>query len=126
MKPTKRGICIDNELANFVYELHRLAKISENKVYLRMLQIAKEDLAPFEGRGLVAVLVSPWETIRNLPALRRQMEKRSYGGKLRAVVGIRLTGADYVALRSFMQKHKTTISGGLREIVQRILTTEAA
>ena len=66
MKPTKRGICIDNELANFVYELHRLTKTSENKMYLRMLQIARQDLAPFQGRALVAVLetsaLNNWRT----------------------------------------------------------------
>jgi hypothetical protein len=69
------------------------------------------------------VIKEPWEEVRQLPALRRQMEKRSHG-RLSSVAGVRLTVADYVALRNFAKNNKTTISAGLRQIVHRILATE--
>lgn len=125
MKPTKRGICIDNELANYVYTLARAAHVSENQVYQRLLQIGRQDLAPFEGKALVAVIRDPWEAVQQLPALKRQLEKRSHG-ILAAPTATRLTVAENQAFRQFATRKKTTRSALQRDLVRRLLATEAA
>jgi hypothetical protein len=123
MRPEKFGIAIDSEMANWLWGITRLVHRKRNAVVVRLLQIARQDLAPFEGKALARVIKDPWQAVRDLPALRRQIEKRGHG-HLASVAGVRLTVADYVALRDFAKNHNTTTSAGLRQIVHRILATE--
>jgi hypothetical protein len=125
MRPEKFGIAIDQNLANWIWEVSRVAGKRRNAVIVRLLEIAQQDLAPFERKALARVIKDPWQTVKELPALRRQIEKRGHG-QLAVVAGTRLTVADYAALRDFAKKYNTTTSAGLRQIVHRILATEAA
>jgi len=125
MKPTKRGICVDNELASWVYTLAKAAKISENKVYVRLLEIAREDLAPFDDAGLRRILTSAWQAIAKLPALRRQLERRSHS-RLLSPTATRLTISEKSALKELARKNKTTMSAIQRDVLQRILAAEAS
>lgn len=119
-----RGVRFNEETIAWIYDVHRKAGVSEARVIERVFQIGRQDLAPFEGKALVAVIKEPWEVAQQLPALRRQMEKRGHG-RLSSVAGVRLTVADYVALRGFAKNHGTKVSAALRQIVHRILATEA-
>jgi hypothetical protein len=125
MRPEKFGIAIDQNLANWIWEVSRVAGKRRNAVVVRLLEIAQQDLASFEGKALARVIRDPWQAVKDLPALRRQIEKRGHG-HLASVAGVRLTVADYVALRDFAKNHNTTTSAGLRQIVHRILATEVA
>lgn len=124
MRPEKFGIAVDSDLANYLWEVAGKVRMHRNAVVVRILQIGRADLAPFEGKVLKTIMREPWQKVSELPALRREMEKHSHA-RLSFVAGVRLTGPDYVALRSFAEEHETTISAGLRQIVHRILATEA-
>jgi hypothetical protein len=123
-RPLKRGVAIPPDVADYAFELARICGVRENRVYVRLMQIGKQDLAPFEGNALATLIKDPWEVAKQLPSLKRQLEQRSHG-RLNSIAALRLTVADYVALREFAKKHKTTISASLRQIVHRILATEA-
>jgi hypothetical protein len=121
----KRGIAIKTEMQTEIYRMSRLADISENKVIVRMLQIAREDLAAFDDAGLKRILREPWETARKLPALARRIEKRSHS-HLSAVTATRLTVADKHALRKLAEKHGTTMAGVQRQVLEGTLAKETA
>ncbi len=123
MKPEKFGIAIDSEMSNWLLELAGITHRKRNAIVIRCLQIARQDLAPFEGPALKAVIRDPWEVVRQLPTLKRETERRTYS-RLNSVAHLRLTSKDYVALRAFAEGHKTSISAALRQIVHRILATE--
>lgn len=117
MKCVKRGIAFSDEMQTWIYRVSRLAKISENRVIVRMLQIAREDVAPFDDAGLRRIFREPWETAKKYPALARQMRKRSHG-HLHAVATTRLTAADKVAVCELAKEHRTTVSGLQRQLVE--------
>jgi hypothetical protein len=121
----KRGIAIKQEMQTEIYRMSRLAGISENKVIVRMLQIAREDLAVFDNAGLRRILREPWQGVRKLPALSRRMQKRSHN-RLSAVTATRLTVADKHALRELARKHNTTMAGVQRQLLERTVAKEAA
>ena len=125
MGTAKRGIAIKTEMQTEIYRMSRLADISENKVIVRMLQIAREDLAAFDDAGLKRILREPWETARKLPALARRIEKRSHS-HLSAVTATRLTVADKHALRKLAEKHGTTMAGVQRQVLEGTLAKETA
>lgn len=125
MKPEKKGYCFPPEVANFVWDLHKISGLNRNKVVIRLLEIARQDLAPFDDRGLRNVLRSPWGIVQNLPALKRQYERRSHG-HLTSPTATRLTVAENRAFREFATKKNTTMSALQRDLVRRLLATEAA
>ena len=125
MGTAKRGIAIKTEMQTEIYRMSRLADISENRVIVRMLQIAREDLAAFDDAGLKRILREPWEKIRRLPALSRRMQKRSHG-RLSAVTATRITVADKSALKELAKKHRTTMSGVHRQLLEGTITKEVA
>lgn len=122
MRPEKFGIAIDQGLAYRILEISGTVHKNRNAVIVRVLQIGLEALAPFEGKALATVIKDPWELARQLPALRRQMEKRSHG-LLVAPTATRLTMREKIALRTFAEKNNTTMSGIQRTALQRILAT---
>jgi hypothetical protein len=123
MNSLKRGIAVDTELATWIYSVSRLAKISENKVYVRMLKIAREDLAPFDDSRLRRIFREPWEVARKRPALMRQMRKRSKG-YVRAFVSARVTSEDKATLINMAKREKTTVSALQRGMVEQIIAKE--
>lgn len=125
MKPLKRGVTIPGDVANYAFEVARICGVLENRVYVRLLQIGHQDLTPFQGKALIRVIKDPWDVTKQLPALKRQVEKRDHG-RLTTVIGTRLTLADSIALHEFLEEHKTTVSAGLRQLVHRVLATETA
>jgi len=110
-------------MQTWIYQAHRLADISESRVILRMLQIAREDLAAFDDTGLKRILREPWETTRQLPTLARRMQRRSHG-RLAALTAVRLTIADKQALCEVARKEKTTVSAVHRQLIEGRLTRE--
>ena len=108
-----------------IYRMSRLADISENKVIVRMLQIAREDLTAFDDAGLRRILREPWQMVRKLPALTRRIQRRSHS-HLSAVTATRLTVADKHALRELARKHRTTMAGVQRQLLEGTLAKEAA
>ena|GEM_PF-4978928 len=124
MGTAKRGIAIKQEMQTEIYRMSRLADISENKVIVRMLRIAREDLAAFDDAGLKTILREPWEKIRKLPALSRGMQKRSHS-RLSAVTATRLTVADKHALRELAKKHRTTMAGVQRQLLEGTIAKES-
>jgi len=124
LNPVKRGICITQEQATWIYSLSRLSNLSQNAVIKRLLQVAHGTLAPFDDAGLRRILKEPWEKVRKLPALSRQMAKISHG-ILAAPTATRLTVAEKAELRRIAKKHKTTMSALQRQsILQRIVSTK--
>lgn len=111
-------------MQTWIYQAHRLAGISESRVILRMLQIAREDLAAFDDTGLKRILRAPWETARKVPSLARRIQKRSHS-HLSAVTATRITVADMDALREFARKHRTTKAGVQRHLIERTIAKEA-
>jgi hypothetical protein len=122
---TKRGIAIKTEMQTEIYRMSRLADISENKVIVRMLRIAREDLAAFDDAGLRRILREPWETARKVPALTRRIQRRSRS-HLSAVTATRLTVADEHALRELARRHRTTKAGVQRQLIEGTIAKEAA
>jgi len=120
-----RGVRFSTEMQTWIYQAHRLADISESRVILRMLQIAREDLAAFDDAGLKRILREPWEAARKVPALTRRIQRRSHS-HLSAVTATRLTIADKHALRKLAEKHGTTMAGVQRQLLEGTLTEEAA
>lgn len=125
MGTAKRGIAIKTEMQTEIYRMSRLADISENKVIVRMLQIAREDLAAFDDAGLKRILREPWERARKLPALARRIQRRSHS-HLSAVIATRITVAGKHALRKLAEKHGTTMAGVQRQVVEGTIAKEAA
>ncbi len=125
MGTAKRGIAIKTEMQTEIYRMSRLAGISENKVIVRMLQIAREDLAAFDDAGLRTLLREPWENVRKVPVLSRRMQKRSHS-RLSAITATRLTVADKSALKELAKKHRTTMSGVQRQLLEGTLAKEDA
>jgi hypothetical protein len=119
MNPVKRGICIDTELAVWIYHVSRLAKICENRVIVRMLEIAREDVAPFDEVGLRRIFREPWDRAMKVSALMRVMRKRSHG-HLNAITATRLTLADKGALQEIATKQRTTVSALQRQLVESL------
>ena len=119
-----RGVRFSTEMQTWIYQAHRLADISESRVILRMLQIAREDLAAFDDVGLKTILREPWENIRKLPALSRRIQRRSRS-RLSVTTATRLTVADKYALRELAKKHRTTIAGLQRQLLERTIAKEA-
>jgi hypothetical protein len=120
----KRGICIDQDTATWIYSLSRVANLSQNGVIKRLLQVAHGTLAPFDDAGLRRILRDPWEELRKLPALSRQMKKQDRG-HLHAVSATRLTSVEKRALHEFARKNRTTMSALQRQAIERILAKEA-
>jgi hypothetical protein len=125
VRVVKRGVAFSTEMQTWIYQASRVAKVSENHVIVRMLQIAREDLAAFDDPALKRILSAPWETARKLPALARRIQRRSHS-HLTAVTATRLTIADNHALRKLAEKHGTTMAGVQRQLLEATLTKEAA
>jgi hypothetical protein len=109
---------------DWIYRAYDLAKISENKVILRLIDIAIESLRPFDDSGLRRILTEPWHLAKKIPALSRQMKKRDHSN-LYAVTAARLSSAEKQALRDLARKNKTTMSALQRQAIERILAKEA-
>lgn len=120
-----RGVRFSVEMQTWIYQAHRVADISESRVILRMLQIAREDLAAFDDIGLRTVLREPWQNIRKLPALSRRMQKRSHG-RLSAILATRLTVADKNAVKELAKKRRTTMSSVHRQLLQGTIAKGSA
>ena len=125
MNPLKRGVCIPREMATWIYSASRTADISENAVIIRMLRIAREDLAPFDDVALRRILREPWEEVQKMPAFVRRVQRRSQP-RLRAKTTIRVTVAVKQALISLARKHHTTMSGIVRQLLEGTLAKETA
>jgi len=119
-----RGVRFSTEMQTWIYQAHRLADISESRVILRMLQIAREDLAAFDDAGLKRILREPWQMAKNLPALARPIQRRSHS-RLSVVTATRLTVADMHAFREVAKKHRTTLAGIQRQLVEGTIAKEA-
>jgi hypothetical protein len=109
---------------DWIYRAYDLAKISENKVVLRLMDIGIECLRPFDDAGLRRILTEPWHVVKKIPALSRQIRKRDHGN-LYAVTAARLSSAEKQALRDLARKNKTTMSALQRQAIERILAKEA-
>ena len=114
---------MSQEFGTRIYRYSRLAKISENKVIVRLLQIAFENLNPFDDAGVKRILTEPWQVAKKIPALSRQIRKRDHG-HLHAVTAARLSSAEKQALRDLARKNKTTMSALQRQAIERILAKE--
>ena len=125
MPVVKRGIAFKSELRDRVYELSRLADMSENKVIVRMLQIARDVLAGFDDPVLRRVLRDPWYEARKLPALADRMHEHA-PSRLTAITAARLGPKDKQALRALAKKHSTTMSGLQRDALSRLLQEESS
>jgi hypothetical protein len=125
VRVVKRGIAFSTEMQTWIYQASRVASVSENHVIVRMLQIAREDLAAFDDAGLRRILREPWQMVRKLPALARRIQRRSHS-HLSAVTATRLTVADKHALRGLAKKHRTTMAGVQRQLLEGTLAKEAA
>jgi hypothetical protein len=90
-----------------------------------MLQIAREDLAAFDDAGLKRILREPWEAARKVPALTHRIQRRSHS-HLSAVTATRLTVADEHALRELARRHRTTMAGVQRQLLEGTIAKEAA
>jgi hypothetical protein len=96
VRVVKRGIAFSTEMQTWIYQASRIAGVSENHVIVRMLQIAREDLAAFDDAGLRRIIREPWQIVKKLPALARRIQRRSHS-HLSAVTATRLTVADKTA-----------------------------
>jgi hypothetical protein len=114
---------MSQEFGTRIYRYSRLAKISENKVIIRLLQIGFENLNPFDDSGVKRILTEPWQVAKKIPALSRQIRKRDHGN-LYAVTAARLSSAEKQALRDLARKNKTTMSALQRQAIERILAKE--
>jgi dephospho-CoA kinase len=121
MQPLKRGFCLDMAIANRILELSQISKRNQNQVVVRLLQIALEAIAPFDNVGLRRVLASSWQETQKIPALRRQLTKRSHG-QLNAITATRLTMPEKLALRDVAEKNRVTMSNLQRQILVKLLT----
>ena len=101
----------------------RTAGLSENRVIVRMLQIAREDLGPFDDAGLRRILREPWEAARKRPSLVQRMRRRSKE-HVRAVVAARVTSEDRTALFNVAKKEKTTVSALQRSMIEQVIAKE--
>ena len=110
-------------MQTWIYQAHRIADISESRVILRLLQIAREDLAAFDDTTLKRILCEPWEAARKLPALTRRIQRRSHS-HLSAVTATKLTVADKHALRELAKKHRTTMAGVQRQLLEGTIAKE--
>jgi len=124
MSVDKRGICIKHEMGNYIYDLSRVAGVSQNQVIVRMLRIAREDLAAFDELALRRILREPWQVVEKMPAFVRRVQRRSQP-RLRARTTIRITTADQQALAELARKHHTTMSVILRQPLERTVAKEA-
>jgi hypothetical protein len=124
MNPLKRGVCIPREMATWIYSASRTAGVSENYVIVRMLRIAREDLAPFDEVALRRILHEPWQVVQKMPAFIRRVQRRSQP-RLKARTSIRIATADKQAVAELAKKHHTTMSVILRQPLERIITKEA-
>lgn len=120
MRSTKRGIAIDSETVTEIYRIHRLAGISENAVINRMIEIARESIAPFDDAGLRRIFREPWKIVKENPRLVRQIQKHSHS-RLVAIASARLTAADKAAIRDLARKEKTSMSAIQRRILERLV-----
>jgi len=108
---------------DWVYHAHDLSDISENKVIVRLIDIGIETLRPFDAPGLRRVLTQPWHLARKIPALTRQMTKRSTS-QLSEVAATRLTATEKMTLRNLAKKYRTTMSQLQRQVLERLLAKE--
>jgi hypothetical protein len=115
----KRGIAIKSEMQTEIYRMSRLAGISENKVIVRMLQIAREDLAAFDDLGLKRILREPWHIARKYPGLGAQLRKR--GQRLPTKLEARLTSAQKMVVREIAKREKTTMSAVQRQAIDQVI-----
>jgi len=120
-----RGIRFGTEMQTWIYQAHRVADISESQVILRMLRIAREDLAPFDDVALRRILREPWEIVQRMPAFVRRVQRRGQP-RLRATAAIRVTVADKQAVIRLARKNHTTMSGVIRQLVEGTLAKETA
>ena len=125
MRVVKRGIAFSTEMQTWIYQASRTAGVSENHVIVRMLQIAREDLAAFDDAGLRRILREPWQIVKKLPALAWRIQRRSHS-HLSAVTATRLTVADKYGLRELAKKHGTTMAGVQRQLLEGTLAKETA
>jgi len=125
VRVVKRGIAFSTEMQTWIYQASRVASVSENHVIVRMLQIAREDLASFDDAGLRRILREPWQIVKKLPALARRIQRRSHS-HLSAVAATRLTVADKYGLRELAKKHGTTMAGVQRQLLEGTLAKETA
>jgi hypothetical protein len=125
MNAVKRGICMSGEMATWIYSASRTAGVRENHVIVRMLQIAREDLAAFDDIALRRILRDPWHVVEKMPAFVRRVQRRTQP-RLRAMTTIRVTVADKQAVIRLARKHHTTMSGVIRQLLEGTLTKEAA
>lgn len=123
MRPEKQGVCMRGDQHDWIYRGRDLAKISENKVVLRLMDIGIECLRPFDDAGLRRILTEPWHVVKKIPALSRQIRKRDHGN-LYAVTAARLSSAEKQALRDLARKNKTMMSALQRQAIERILAKE--
>ena len=112
-------------MQTWIYQAHRVADISESQVILRMLRIAREDLAPFDDVALRRILREPWEIVQRMPAFVRRVQRRGQP-RLRATAAIRVTVADKQAVIRLARKNHTTMSGVIRQLVEGTLAKETA
>ena len=120
-----RGLRLKMEMQTRIYELARLADVSENKVIVRMLHIARDVLAGFDDPALRRVLQDPWHEARKLPALASRMHEHA-PSRLTAITAARLGPKDKQALRALAKKHSTTMSGLQRDALSRLLQEESS
>jgi hypothetical protein len=114
---------MSQEMATWIFSRAQVAGVSENRLINRMLQIAREDLGPFDDAGFKRIATQPWHLAKKIPALSRQVAKRDHG-HLHAVTATRLSMQEKQALRDLAEKNKTTMSGLQRQVIERLLAKE--
>jgi hypothetical protein len=112
-------------MTNWIYEASRIAGLTQNRVIVRMLQIAREDLAAFDDVSLRRILGEPWHVVEKMPAFVRTVHRRTQS-RLRARTSIRVTTAEKQALAELARKHRTTMSVILRQPLERTIAKGTA
>lgn len=114
---------LKGEMQTWIYEVARSAKVSENKVIVRMLQVAREDLAGLDLGTISRLLHVPWHEGKRLPALRERLYQHG-DGRLSMVGILRLSVKQKQALRAFAKRKKMTMSGVYRAALEAVLAGE--
>jgi hypothetical protein len=110
-------------MASWIYSAAGIGGVRENRVIVRMLQLAREALQGLDDPGLRRVLRDPWYEGKKLPALAKHMRTPS---RLTAITAARLGSKDKEALRALAKKYSTTMSGLQRDALNRLLQEEAS
>lgn len=112
-------------MATWIYSAAGIGGVRQNRVIVRMLQIAREDLAAFDDASLRRILGEPWHMVQKMPSFVRRVQRRAQP-RLRTRATIRVTIADKQALGELAKKNHTTMSVVLRQLLETTIAKESS